>query len=387
MGLTLEYPAEWRLETLEMAGLVPIPEELTKDPEANVDVEGTLTFGNQIKLYASTFEKAPLDVVLIGLEAYRIAEEDDLLTLVNLVNEANRLTSPTLESPPMTITRPTLEGVDDMVVVSVEQGDWRSEAIYLAKDGLMFVVATASRDPGVVETMHAMVRSFVFDGSTQALFEQYRRYTVDADVLRASIQSLTPKPQPECDIVCRDAKAMAELAALNPPASPLAPVSPLSPLAAPNPPLRLPTPTPAPRISPFPPGYYEQDPEVWDENGVYPPFSITYDPAHWTLVLPANGNGGDRLENRLVLGCWLHIGYGPMDAYLVEEKQLGDYLWSIYRMPPDGNAFAYRINIAHEFGPVLPGNATEAERQQCIQMTEDVISTFQLLPPATPAPE
>ncbi len=388
-GLILDYPVDWTVDIPDFEAMAQRPDDLPEDLPYEPNLEYMRTLGHHISLQQSNAD-LPAAGIMIAVETFTISPGTDLQTWVDLRHELGSIENPlanetTVRSVEVT-DLPFATVADQVVYDILENSHFQIATIWLARCELVFSLRTSDR-PEARQMLEAVAASVRFDEARMAELRAKALFSGDENAIIDLITRLQPPPTVECDLVCRDAKILDEVLAQNPPVSPLAPVSPLSPLAAPNPPLRLPTPTPAPRISPFPPGYYEQDPEVWDENGVYPPFSITYDPAHWALVLPANGNGGDRLENQLVLGCWLHIGYGPMDAYLVEEKQLGGHLWKIYRMPPDGNAFAYRINIAYEFGPVLPGNATEAERQQCIQMTEDVISTFQLLPPATPAPE
>ena len=388
-GLIFDYPSDWAVSIPDFEALAQRPDDLPEDLPYEPNLEYMRTLGHHISLQQSNAD-LPAAGIMIAVETFTISPGTDLQTWVDLLHELEAIENPLANETTVRAVEVTdlpFATVADQVVYDIlENSHFQIATIWLAKGELVFILSTSDR-PEARQMLEAVAASVRFVEARMAELRAKALFSGDENAIIDLITRLQPPPTVECDSICRDAKILDELLALNPPVSPLAPVSPLSPLVAPNPPLRLPTPTPAPRISPFPPGYYEQDPEVWDENGVYPPFSITYDPARWALVLPGNGNGGDRLENRLVLGCWLHIGYGPMDAYLVEEKQLGGHLWKIYRMPPDGNAFAYRINIAYEFGPVLPGNATEAERQQCIQMTEDVISTFQLLPPATPAPE
>ncbi|MCX6048354.1 MAG: M23 family metallopeptidase [Chloroflexi bacterium] len=196
MGLTLSYPADWALDTLDTSPPAPTPEYLPPGYDPKSDEEGTLTFGNRIILSSPHVKEHPQDTILIGINSVRISPNGDLATIVALQSELERIDSPLGESVPTTITKQTMEGIDDIIVVSAKSQYGQSEAIWLAKDGLTFVVATASTDPAFIAMMHQIFATFQFDGTTPELAKKYEKYTVDADALRIALERWKTQTEP-----------------------------------------------------------------------------------------------------------------------------------------------------------------------------------------------
>ncbi len=204
MGLTFSYPSDWKLETLSSVPLLPEPEYLPEGYSAEEDMEGRRTFGNKITLYPPGWEKELLDLVYIFISSNRVSASGDLLTVVTLQNELASVDSGLAKSTDVIVTQPTFDGVDAVVGVSAKNADMHSESIWLAKDGLIFGIATASQHPTIIASIHEIAATFQFDGTTSTLFEKYKKYTTDADTLRIAIEASRPKPAPDCDIVCQD---------------------------------------------------------------------------------------------------------------------------------------------------------------------------------------
>jgi hypothetical protein len=208
--LTLSYPSDWRSETLDTITPPLTPEYLPEGYSREEDTEGYKTVRNRITLHPPTFRDNPLDEIYIFINYYYTSPAGDLSAIVQLQNEVKATGNPFAESMLITVTRQTLPGVDDVVVMSSAHQLGHSETIWLAKDGLVYGVVTFSDNPSVIAAMHEIVATFQFDDSIGELFEAYKKYLDDADGLRESIEAIKPKPQPECDIVCQDEKAIGE---------------------------------------------------------------------------------------------------------------------------------------------------------------------------------
>jgi len=206
-GLTLAYPADWRLETLDSVKLPPTPEYLPPGYSAQEDTEGYQTIRNRITLYPPSFAKNPNDAVSIFINFYRISPSGDLSTVVALQNQLDHAGFPP-DATKITVAQQTIAGVDDSVVVSYKDQLAQSETIWLAKDGLIYGVSTFSANSTIIAMLHKIVATIQFDGTTKALYEKYQKYlaNADADALRKSIEATKPKPPLDCDIVCRDEK-------------------------------------------------------------------------------------------------------------------------------------------------------------------------------------
>ncbi len=392
MGLTLSYPADWKLETHDMLPLPPTPEHLPEGFQRDVITEGDMTFSNHIDMYAPSYQENPSDQFQIFINFRRISEKDDLLSIIELENVASRSEWPIKESPVISITKQTQAGIDDKYVVSIAGQFGNGETIWIAKDGLIFGIGTGSKNPEVITMMHKIVATFQFDGTTPQLFEKYKEYTTDGDSLRWSIEMSTPKPGPECSIVCRDAQAAALTFGVSMPTSetvaeeiPQQVISPLEPVKSTEP--------------------SSNKHEILTYRGATNyvgtrEYEMDYDPTRWQLIeVPENTPRStyeiQRLQNREDTNCMIDLYGGPIGVEITERIELAGRKWILaeflalidqtkdLRVP----IIMYITNatdpVAGEIGYflaiLLPTQEDSQAKQQCRQQAEEVIATFRIV--------
>ncbi len=216
-GITIGYPADWKVSVPDFAAQAAAPKGLPSVYQHTVNQQYLQSVGYSVTLFSPSTSALKNNQIDITLESYKLSPGGDLKMYVNLLHDLHALENPLASTTTFrevdsaalkaSVVDGLPSGFDQVYRTVLENSLNRIETVWIAKGELVYSIRTYGQQPELLSTLDNVISRIDFAANEQQLKASIP-FNGDQQLIQQQINALQPVAEPACGIECRDQQEM-----------------------------------------------------------------------------------------------------------------------------------------------------------------------------------